>query len=56
MFSSILLPDCRYPGVANLERLKSARALNGNHSGFSSNLKNDSTLSLRCPAMKESTL
>lgn len=42
--------------MANLKLSRSACALNGNISGFSSNLKNDSTLSLRCQAMKENTL
>ena len=39
MFSSVIPMHWRWPGVANLEPLKPACALNGNHSGFSSNLK-----------------
>ena len=42
--------------VVNLKWSRSACALNGDHSGFGSNLHNDSTLSLRCQAMKEHTL
>lgn len=42
--------------MANLKWLRSAWALTGHHSAFSSNLENDSTLSLRGQAQKENTL